>query len=294
MLMMMLLSSSWLAAETILWYSDADGVNLDGAGNPMDSAFQFELGVFAGGFQPTASNYSQWAAYWTSADSTPYLVNGQRFNGSLEVVSNDAPFTVGAKGWVLGTKTTTTGTEKILFRRSDWLWPAPNPMNPVSKEWRANAGGILEVVMGELDPAETQFLMRSQTLRTYDQWRALELDGEPLNNPNDDPDRDGVPNLLEFVFGSNPNIPGTPPLTDISIVDVGGNDHLQISIPRRRDHIALLKVQVSSDLVTWNDGDAFTEVVADGSMEWVVRDKTPFPPAGGRRFMRLQASLPAP
>jgi len=289
-----LLSPAPLVAETVTWFSDPGGLNRDGAGGLMDSGFQFQLGVFSGGFQPTPSNITQWPAFWTSSDSASYDVGNKRYAGQIEVVSNSAPFTVGAEAWVLGKKVTETGTEMILFRRNTWLWPAPNPLNPIADEWRLNGAPGVQVVVGTVHPSGSPFLMQSLTVRSYDQWRTTELAGEPLGGINDDPDQDGVANLLEFIFGSNPMTPGPPPVTVISKVNVAGNDYLQISIPRRRDRLALLKVQVSSDLQTWHDGGAFTEVMADNPLEWVVRDKTPYPPAGGKRFMRLAATLPAP
>jgi len=288
-----LLSSTMLVARTVEWFSDTNGVNRNGAGELMDAGFQFQLGVFSGAFQPTASNMHQWADYWTPADSVAYNAVNNFYSGQIAVLNNTTPFTVNAKAWVMGRKVTSTGTETILFRRSGWLWPAPDPMDPIILKWRLNGDPGVEVVVGAVNPGGSPFLMQSLTVRSYDQWRTANLLNEPLDGENDDPDQDRQPNLLEFVFGSDPKIPGPPAVTALTKVNVGGNDYLQISIPRRRDHLAVLKVQVSSDLEIWNDGNSFTEVIADGPLEWIVRDKTPFPHAGGRRFMRLQASLPA-
>lgn len=62
-------------ASTIFWNNDGDTVLLDSSGNALTSDYQFEIGVFADGFMPTASNLDDWAANWRvmdrSFDATP-------------------------------------------------------------------------------------------------------------------------------------------------------------------------------------------------------------------------------
>ena len=129
---------------------------------------------------------------------------------------------------------------------------------------------------------------------TWAQWQATELAGEARNGPNDDPDGDGTPNLLEFVFGTPPLQAGPPTATPVEIVTIAGQRFLQITIPRRSDHLALLSVQVSSDLANWQSGPEFTTVVYDDEAGLVVRDRTPLGADAPKRFMRLRAEVPAP
>ena len=116
--------------------------------------------------------------------------------------------------------------------------------------------------------------------------------GEPLNAPTDDPDHDGTPNLLEFIFGTPPRLAGAPTATPVEIVTVLGQRYLQITIPRLSDRVATLNVQVSSDLTNWDAGPAFTVEVSNTPAAWVVRDLIPLDAAHPRRFMRLKAGLP--
>lgn len=125
---------------------------------------------------------------------------------------------------------------------------------------------------------------------SYLQWQTEHLPGEPLDGPGDDPDNDGVLNLLEFVFGTLPKTAGAPTVTPVSLV-VG---KLQIFIPRRIDRPAVLTVEVSPDLVNWSSGPAHTAVVTDDVSGLVVRDLTPLDPANPKRFMRLKAEPAAP
>jgi hypothetical protein len=275
-----------LTAETIYWQSDAEKTNLDSAGVVMDAGFQFELGVFTGGFSPTAGNTSDWQAHWQAADSTGYNVTNKRFSASFAVTGNTAPFTVGAAAWIFGRRETSTGSDWILFRKATWLWPAPNPMNPFGVEWNAKNADI--VVLGSVNASESPYLMKSAGFQTFAQWQTEHLTGELLDAPNDDPDQDGTPNILEFVFGTPPKSAGAPVLTPVVLV--GG--HLQITIPRRLDHPANLTVEVSGDLANWSSGPFSTGIVSDDVSALVVRDLTALDAAHPRRFIRLRAVLP--
>ncbi len=283
-----LLAAGIAHGETINWYCTPQ-TNRTSSGAAMDSGFQYQLGVFTGGFVPTAANASQWAASWASAQSTSYNATTRAFDDNFTVTGNTAPFTVGAKAYVWGRRTGTASDEWILFRDVSWTWPAPNPMNPFPLDW--NAASVNEVVLGTINANGIPYLMKSEAVYSYNQWRDNQLAGEPLNGANHDPDRDGVSNLLEFVFGSLPTQPGTPPLTATSFVDVSGQGYLQISIPRLRNRLAKLTVEVSADLSHWDSGGSFTAVVADSATTLVVRDKTAAVPGAARRFMRVKAEL---
>lgn len=284
--------SGWADAMDIEWYSLGGVVNLDSVGVAMDAGFVFELGVFSAGFIPSESNVVDWGDHWNMADTAAYVPAQQLFTESHVVTGNPAPFTVGAQAWILGRRVSATGTEMILFRRDSWLWPAPNELEPTPLFWVVNGGTGMQVVLGAVNTDGSPFLMQSAMVRDYAQWRELKLAGEPLDGPTDDADSDGVSNAEEFVFDTNPLQPGAPPVTALSNVEINDEQYLRVSIPRNRAHLAHLKVQVSSDLATWNDGPAFTETLADHPTEWVVRDKTPFSETGGRRFMRLQLEIP--
>jgi len=290
---LMFAAAGSVMAETISWESPSGGNNRQSSGDPMDAGFIFQLGVFSDGFVPTALNLSEWDDFWSVADQSSYDTGFSRFAGLFEVEDNNPPFTVGRPGWIMGTKVTVTGTERILFRRPGWLWPASSPLSPFPLDWHVNGATDLQVVIGAVNPGGSPFLMQSAVVRDYPQWRALRLAGEPLDGPLDDPDGDGVPNLLEFVFDTMPSDSASRASAGGSWIEIGGEKFLQLTIPRKRTHLATLVVQVSSDLETWNQGPDHTAVVSDTPLEWIVRDKTPASAApGGRRFMRLKAALP--
>jgi hypothetical protein len=283
-----LLAGPRLEAGTIAWFSDPLQTNLDGSQVPMDAGFHFELGVFSDGFVPTRQNVTQWAARWVAAGSTDYQPATRRFTGLQAVADNNSPFLAGTRAWIFGYRVTPTGTDMILLRNTAWLWPAPDPFNPIPLEW--NVAAADQVVLGSLGTGGSPFLMRSARVQFFTQWQAELLAGEPLAGPRDDPDGDGSPNLLEFVFGTPPMSAGPPAATPVTLP--GG--HLQMAIPRRADRPALLTVEVSGDLSDWRSGEAATQIVEDGASVLVVRDLTASGPFHPARFMRLKVESAAP
>jgi len=277
--------------ETINWYSPAQKTNLTSAGQAMDGGFQFQLGVFSGGFVPTPGNASQWATYWASppAASAPYDTVSKAFDSSFSFEGNVSPYLIGAKAYIWGRRAGGGGDEWILFRKNDWTWPSGGTMPPDFHEW--NAASANEIILGSLNASGIPHLMKSEAVYSYSQWRDGTLSGEPLNGPSDDPDRDGVSNLLEFVFGTSPTVAGASPATTTSFVSISGLNYFQISIPRLRNRLAKLTVEVSTDLSHWDSGDSFTAVVADSATALVVRDKTLAVPGAVKRFMRVKAEL---
>ncbi len=295
------LCGSVAQANRIYWYALTGPANLTQAGTPMTGDFNFELGVFKGGFVPTPANRAQWAANWVAAQRVPYQAERGDFAGQFEVEDNAAPFAVGTAGWVWGFQGGVGSSEWILYRNPGWTWPIPNPMNPNIIYWNTSTATALIGAINTTDAQGQPVLMRSATVTDavcpatpWPQWQAAELAGEPLNGPQDDPDSDGTVNLLEYVFGTPPRQAGAPPHTPLEIVMASGQRYLQLSIPRRADHPATLTVEVSSDLVAWNSGPSATVTVTDTPQALVVRDLTPLGPAVVRRFMRLKTELAPP
>jgi hypothetical protein len=278
------------AQESVLWSSDANAVNQTSAGSPMDGGFKFEIGVFKGSFVPTSGNTASWAANWAPAARTPYLTATKRFADTVVANSNATPFTVGKTAYIWGFRGSPASGEWILFRASSWTWPDANGF--MYHEWFAKDA---TPVLGQIHSSGSPFLMKSAAVSnaappstSWDQWRLDNLAGVPLDAPDQDPDHDGSPNLLEFVFGSNPVLPEAPAVTPVSLV----SGHLTISIPRRIDHTATLVVEVSPDLTNWQSGAAHTQTMTETASLLVVRDLTTLDNSHPKRFIRLCASLP--
>ncbi len=280
-----LAAKATVMASTIEWSSPPNGFNIESTGEVMGTGFHYELGVFTSGFQPTPSNVADWSDNWHPADGVTRSKVVNAFCASFRVRSNAAPFTAGAKGWIMGKKDSPTGTELILFRNNHWTWPAATAATAapgLAREWHVDGKSTMdEVILGSVKPEGSPYMMRSAVVRNHGQWKKLQ-ESQGLAE-------DGETDLLSFVFDTGrPEDRGKPAITPISKAQVNGQEHLQIEIPRNRAHLAKLKVQVSSDLVNWVDGPEYTEVVSEGPLGLIVRDKTPASVHKGGRFMRVQ------
>lgn len=277
-------------AQTIAWFSDPQRTNLTSAGAAMDGGFQFELGVFSGNFVPTAANRGEWLGHWSAAARTAYSTATRRFDAQFTVTGNAAPFTSGKRAYIWGF----SGAEWILLTAPDWTWPTyvPGNIDPFGDEWSA---ADATAIVGSVNAAGFPFLMQSAAVpdaalpvTTFAQWQAIHSPGPATA----DPDHDGSPNLLEFVFGTPPNTANPSVTTTASIVTIGNGKFLQINIPRRQDHLADLSVEVSEDLLHWRSGPAETSVIQNDTQALVVRSLIPLDAIHPRQFLRLRAQLP--
>ncbi|MBC8010799.1 MAG: hypothetical protein H7067_11970 [Burkholderiales bacterium] len=133
---------------------------------------------------------------------------------------------------------------------------------------------------------------------TYATWRAEVFNASQASLPafsgmSADPDRDGVPNLLEYTFDLDPLVPNPAGLPVASVVDVGGADYLAVAYTRSKFASDLTyAVESSGDLNTWTSATPVVVSVTDhGDTETVlVRDSVA---TGGdaRRFLRVRMTV---
>ncbi|MCF7732532.1 MAG: hypothetical protein K9N23_12645 [Akkermansiaceae bacterium] len=90
----------------------------------------------------------------------------------------------------------------------------------------------------------------------YDSWKSLHFAAD-AGNPSiagdtADPDRDGIPNLAEFMTGTNPLVSNVSPVT-ASTIDVSGQRRLRFSYFRRENANGgeTMVLQTSTDLRNW-------------------------------------------
>jgi hypothetical protein len=280
---------SEISARTINWYVTPQKINLRASGLPMGDGFEFQLGSFTAGFVPSPDNLAQWQDHWVASDSGAYNSVTHSFSENYLVENNTSPFSFGANAYVWGRSSSTTGDEWILLRKSDWKWPAPDPLNPTPLFW--NAATADQVILGAINTTGIPFLMRLESIQSYAQWRNDFLANEPLGDPNDDPDHDGTINSVEFCFGSNPSVPTSPAQVATSVVAVNGLNYLQVSVPRIRNRLALLSSEISTDLLTWSSDPAQIVQVSSSIGSWVFRDALPLGMTPSKRFYRTKVVL---
>lgn len=103
-----------------------------------------------------------------------------------------------------------------------------------------------------------------------------------------DPDADGLPNLFEFALGRDPAASDAGGVEAPLSAQLGADGRLVLDVIRVPEAAELsFVVEVSSDLVTWRSGPAYTTVEIDAPSRLRVRDNTR-PGPGAARFIRLQ------
>jgi hypothetical protein len=125
----------------------------------------------------------------------------------------------------------------------------------------------------------------------YDQWHDLSFAGG-LANPAGlmlaDPDQDGVRNLLEYAFGTQPGNASPSPIA-VDTATIGQDTYLRLSITRSPAAAWLTwVVEATSDLAnpaSWSSSGLVVEVNTPSQL--TVRDSVPVS-SGVRRFMRLR------
>ena len=125
-----------------------------------------------------------------------------------------------------------------------------------------------------------------------DHWRFTEF-GPDANNPaiagpNADPDGDGLTNLEEYAYGTDPNVPDGGALV-MDIVTIGLDDYLRLTVTRNPSATDVaFEVQATSDLenpLSWSSAGLIIELDTPTTLR--VRDNLPMP-TGSPRFMRLK------
>ena len=133
---------------------------------------------------------------------------------------------------------------------------------------------------------------------TYAEWAARFFRYGAMNNTHtSDPDFDGLKNVAEYALGSAPLAPNGSPTEWVRVSD-SGVDYPGIRFRRRAGTSDLtVRVQVSTDLATWNDntlGPFTTETAAvaqeDGMELATVRSNSPL--SALRQHLRVKVSVP--
>jgi hypothetical protein len=131
-------------------------------------------------------------------------------------------------------------------------------------------------------------------------WKTANL-GAPNAPDSGDPDLDGLPNLLEYALGTDPNTPNPQPQVSLSAFAEGKSLSLQVSRDPSRNDITLI-VEASATLAppwiplaTSANGAAFSGIgyvsgeTPGSSLKSVLVRDTATTLSAPRRFIRLRA-----
>ena len=162
------------------------------------------------------------------------------------------------------------------------LDPSSNPDHTLAASWAGSAqvGGFLG---GSLQPL------------TYELWQSYVFTSKQASGPSDDPDGDGLPNLVEFFLGS---LPGKNDAVArgprASITDTNGEDYLTFSFSQLLGQTEVTGlVEVSSNLTDWSSSSAGIKEVlpavpnGNGSVRRTFRVASPASDVA-KQFLRLR------
>jgi hypothetical protein len=139
---------------------------------------------------------------------------------------------------------------------------------------------LLATFPGEPSPA---------TPPAYAAWAATQGLNSLNSGPARDPDRDGLANLLEFVFGTSPTTPDPHPLDATPHPDGG----LRLVFTRRIDPSVTVTLESSTgDGGAWTPAtDATTEAVVPGPEPGFATHSVHVPTTTPTRLVRLAVGL---
>ncbi len=141
-------------SQTLDWGSLTQSTIVDSQGDPLDTAFLFQLGTFDVGFTPTQSNLGEWATNWHVFDSASYSYDpdGLGYFTATEDVQNVTGYASTFQGlqaylWIRDT----ADTEYFLASAGSWMFPQLDPEccpTGAVTQWSVSAFGTNDPIWG--------------------------------------------------------------------------------------------------------------------------------------------------
>jgi hypothetical protein len=233
---------------------------------------------FTNALLSTASSHS--AITFPSPGATPSISANGASNGIVWVTANNSPAVLYAYN--------ASNLALELYKSSSNFGVGNKYITPTIASARVYVGTAADVgVFGLLD--ET-------TLTPIEIWRNTNF-GNPSNvgagADGVSPAGDGVPNLIKYALGLNPNTPVTSAqLPSGSIQTNAGQGYLTLTVNRTADPSDVTDVvQVSGNLLDWMSGSTNTVTLTNTPTQLVVQDTVPLTQTNSR-YIRLTVTGP--
>jgi hypothetical protein len=175
-------------------------------------------------------------------------------------------------------------------------------------EFRAASGFVPPVNRLVQVPVGQTATINAQYLTPAEAWRqaafGVNAGNALIAGEGADPDGDGLPNLLEYALGTDPNLANSQPTLLSTLTNFGGSDYLVLSFNRITNNTDLTyAVLVGNSLTELLTGSVYsatnfvgsnahtTQIIRTGALveTIVVRDNTPVADATNR-FIRLRVT----
>lgn len=153
----------------------------------------------------------------------------------------------------------------------------------------ANVGEPTFQTLVEGEDSPFGIVIRPSGSEGFASWIAAFAIAEGENGATDDPDGDGISNLLEFALGLDPSSANRSSLPQPQTIEAAGIDYLVLEV-NKNDAAAgvTLIVESSADLENWNSGEGHTVLLEESASLLRVRDAVAIGD-GNRRFLRVRA-----
>jgi hypothetical protein len=189
-------------------------------------------------------------------------------------------------------------TGSVVSRTSD------SDFDNIEHIWRdstnALASGNYTMTVASASSTSTAYAIawRSELYQDYTLWSSGTFTVSTLRDPDDDPDGDGIKNLLEQAFGGDPEAQDLDILPLNETIEDGGNSYLQISYRKPEFANGLTyTVETVTDLNgTWSRQSSDVELISiasesGGFDRYTYRLVDPIS-ASDKAFLRVSVSAP--
>ena len=137
--------------------------------------------------------------------------------------------------------------------------------------------------------SSTSVQVSAKPLQTFGQWATAAFPGETsaiVISASADPDRDGLPNLVEYRLGTSPSANTVGGLIG-AVLDGAGNIAFTYRMSKNLTS-ATAQVQYSTDLLGWTDNAAPPTVVSDQGDYYIMRSIVP---TGGEPRLSIRLAV---